>query len=129
MGVLREFSRLPDALHRVASALQAVAESQRDHAPSVERLDELERNRSIWEAEIEAGLLKADSKYKAAANAESRARKQLEKLDPFGEEGEEGPEGIPPDYVGPISPEGLQPMHEDMGVLTQKELALRMKFS
>ncbi len=129
MGVLRQISRLPDALHRVAIALQAVAESQRDHAPSVERLDELERNRSIWEAEIEAGMLKADSKYKAAANAEARTRKQLEKLDPFDEEGEEVPVGIPPQYADLGAAEGLPAVYPDLGVLSPKELARRMKFS
>ncbi len=73
--------------------------------------------------------MKADSKYKAAANAEARTRKQLEKLDPFDEEGEEGPEGISPlnAYLGPA--ETVPAMHQDMGLLSPKELALRMKFS
>jgi len=95
----------------------------------VDRLDELERNRSIWEAEMEAGILRADSKLKAAANAESRTRKQLEKLDPFIEEGDEIPEGIPPQYADLGPPEALPAMHSDLGLLTPKELALRMKFS
>ena len=128
MSVLREISRLPDALHRVASALQAVAESQRDHAPSEERLDELERSRSIWEAEIEAGLLKADSKYKAAANAESRTRKQLEKLDPFLDEGGPIQDGIPPEYVSVSEEEGVQPLPLAMAEPSKRELAKRMKF-
>ncbi len=129
MGVLRELRRLPDALHRVASALQAVAESQREYAPSDERLDELERTRSIWEAEMEAGFMKAESKYKAANAAESRARKQNEKLDPFLEESDDLPEGIPPQYADFGPAETLPAMRPDLGLLTPKELALRMKFS
>ncbi len=129
MGVLREISRIPDALHRLTSTLQALAEAQRDNGPSEERLDELERSRSIWEAEVEAGMMKADSKYKAAAAAESRARKQNEKLDPFLEESDEIPEGIPPQYADFGPAETVPAMHQDLGLLSPKELALRMKFS
>lgn len=129
MGFFREISRLPDALHRLSATLQAVAESQREHAPSLERLDELERNHAIWEAEMDARMMKADSKYKAANNAEQRTRKQIEKLDPFDDQGAEVPEGIPPKYAGAVDPEGMLPLHEDLAVLSPKQLALRMKFS
>ncbi len=129
MGVLREISRLPDAIHRLSSTLQAVLTEWKETAPGNERLDELERSRSIWEAEMEAGMMKADSKYKAAAAAESRARKQNEKLDPFLEESDDLPEGIPPQYADFGPAETVPAMHQDLGLLSPKELALRMKFS
>ena len=109
--------------------LAALAKAQREHAPSEERLDDLERSRSIWEAECEAELLKATSKYKAAAAAEQRMRKINEKTDPFDEEGEEVTEGIPPEYVGASEANEMLPLREDLGLLSPKELALRMKFS
>lgn len=128
MGVLREISRLPDAIHRLTSTLRALAETQRESAPLEARVEELERDRAMWEAEMEAAYLKADSKYKAAANAESRTRKQLEKLDPFGSEGEEVPEGIPPEYAEVSEAEGMHPMHLDVAPPNSKALALRMKY-
>lgn len=129
MGILREITRLPDAIHRLAVAIHALSDVQAQNAPGTERLDELERNRAIWEAEVEAGLLKADSKYKAAAAAESRAKRQVDKLDPFAEEGDQEPDGIPAEYVGFGENETLQPVRPDLGLLSPKQLALRMKFS
>ena len=81
---------------------------------------------------MEAELLKADSTYKAAANAESRARtmeRHAEKLtDPFTENGEPVEEGIPPEYVVAGEAEGVQPVRVDVAPVSQKELAKRMKF-
>lgn len=45
-----------------------------DLAPLKERMDEFDRGRALWEANMEAELLKADSKYKSARNAEERAK-------------------------------------------------------
>jgi len=78
---------------------------------------------------MEARMMKADSKYKAAANAESRTRKQIEKLDPFDDQGDQVEEGIPPEYAGASDAEGMLPLHPDLAVLSPKQLALRMKFS
>jgi len=128
LGIFKEISRLPDALHRLSSTLQAVAESQREHAPSLERLDELERTQAIWEAEMDARMMKADSKYKAAANAESRTRKQLEKLDPFDDQSDEVQEGIPPEYALASEAEGMLDVRMDVAPLNSKVLATRMKF-
>jgi len=77
---------------------------------------------------MEAEYLRADSKYKAAANAESRTRKQLEKLDPFDEESEEGARGIPPEYADLGPPEALPPVYPDVAPLNSKALAQRLKF-
>jgi len=75
MGVLSEISRLPAAIHRLTASVQALTELQRQDGPSVERLDELERSRSLWEAGMEALVMRADAKLKASRNAEERARK------------------------------------------------------
>jgi len=129
LGILREISRLPEALNGLSYVLAALAKAQNEHAPAEDRLDELERSRSIWEAECEAELLKATSKYRAATAAEQRMRKINEKADPFDEEGEEITEGIPPEYAGASDAEGLLPLHPDLALLSPKQLALRMKFS
>ena len=97
-----------------------------------ERLDELERSRALWEAEMEAGFLKADSKYKAAAAAEARTRKQLDKLDLFDSEGEEGQEALQPHNAPGGEAEGVFPVHVDVAPdyrPSAKEYALRHKFS
>lgn len=140
MGVLREISRLPEALQRVTSALMRVVakldlliDQQEQQGPAEERLEELERSRARWEAEIEAMLLKADSTLKSAANAESRARtmmKHAEKLDPFHDEGEAAEAPIVQGGYAPASEEeGLLPMHLDVAPLNSKALALRAKYS
>ena len=81
------------SLLAVTGALSQLIELQRETGPSDERLQELERTRAMWEAEMEALVLKADSTYKAASNAEARSRTMLrnaEKIaDPFAEEGDE----------------------------------------
>lgn len=99
--MFQAFRALPEAVRSVTIALEHVDQSLRDYltlqeqaGAVLERVEHLERTRSIWEAEIEAGVLKADGKLKAANNAESRARtmeRHVEKhLDPFDEDGEEG---------------------------------------
>jgi len=140
MSVLSEIRRLPGQIEGLAYALKVVAERlgalielQKQSGPSDERLNHLELTRATWEAEIEALLLKAESTYKSASNAEARSRTMLrhaEKIaDPFAEEGEEEPDGIPSEHAPVRTSEEVQPVHPDMGVLTPKELALRMKFS
>jgi len=39
-----------------------------------ERLEELELSRATWEAEIEAAMVKVESRYKAASSSEQRER-------------------------------------------------------
>ena len=58
---------ISEVLPEVLSALQTVE-------PLEDRLAELERGRSQWEAEVEAELLRSDSKFKQARNAEERTR-------------------------------------------------------
>jgi len=102
------------------------------------RIDDLEQRRAIWEAEMDAQLVKADSKYKSARNAEERARK-------LGTESYEADEGdlpseeeiqqayadlgiVPPgDAEGGDSP-GVLAMRESLEGATPKASALRAKF-
>jgi len=129
--VLREFSKLPEALRRLTCAVESLADLQREMGPGEARLDDLERSRAKWEAEMEALLMKADSSYKSAANAESRARtmeRRYEKdLDPLAEDSEEIEDGLPEPYARAGEVEELYPLH--LGVETNnKTLALRAKW-
>lgn len=105
---------------------------QREMGGSEERLEELERSRARWEAEVEAMILKAESTYKSAANAESRGRtmeRHAQKLsDPFAEEGDEVQEGIPPEYAPVGESQGVLPLRVDVAEPSKRELAKRMKF-
>jgi len=125
VSVLSDFRRLPEVIHDLNGSLLGVAallgtliDLQRENGPADERLEELERTRSMWEAQMEALMLKADSTLKSAANAESRSRTQLrhaEKLtDPFDDDREE--------IQAPL-PVGDDPRVEAEGVL-QVPLAL-----
>ncbi len=100
MSVLSEIRMLPGTIQQLAGAvvkcsltLETLLEVQAQNGPADARLEDLERTRARWEAEMEALVLKADSTLKSAANAESRSRtmvRHAEKLvDPFDDEGEE----------------------------------------
>ena len=139
LSVLREIRRLPGVVGELAMQLQGVAQAlgqlielQSQAGAADDRLDELERTRARWEAEMEALLLKADSTLKSASNAESRSRtmmKHAEKLaDPLDIEGEEEPEAVPAGYAPGSEEERLQPMRLDVAP-THKENALRYKFT
>ncbi len=138
MSVLSEIRRLPGvisdlavAVLLIAEALKAFIELRVHDGGSEERLQELERTRAMWEAEMEALQVKADSTLKSASNAESRSRTMLrhaEKLaDPLDFEGEEIEAAVPAGHAPGGEEEGLQPVH--LGVApSHKELALRHKF-
>ena len=90
---------LSNAVLEVGRTLERAIEIQAENGSSDDRLQELERTRAYWEAQMEALVLKADSTLKSASNAESRSRtmvRHAEKLvDPFSEEGDEVPETAP----------------------------------
>jgi len=74
----------------VGCVLEEISRQQRLQGPADERLDELERSRIQFEADVEGLLLKADGKLKAANNSEARER-QLKKhnerlFDPLAED-------------------------------------------
>jgi len=139
LSVLSDFRRLPGvvdglavAVLLVAEGLKALIEIEAEKGSADDRLEELERTRAHWEAQMEAILLKADSTLKSASNAESRSRTMLrhaEKLsDPLGLEGEEVEETVPEGHVPRGEEERLQPVRVDVA-LSPKELALRAKFA
>jgi len=115
--------------------IQGLAELHRQTGPAEARLEELERTRAHWEAEMEARILKADSTLKSAANAESRARslkRSYEKLaDPFDVDGEdhlpEERQEFPEGNVEAGETHGVLPLHVDLET-NNKTRALRAKF-
>lgn len=107
MRVFRQFSRLVEAIEELGRALERLARTQEDVAPSLERLEALELSRHQFEAQCEGMLLKADGKLKAASNAEARER-QLKRsyerdVDPFDEERVEASKA---NYVVPVDVPG-----------------------
>jgi len=94
ISVLRDFRNLVEAVRSLATALQGLAEIQRDAGPALDRLNKMELSRHQFEAECQGILLKADGKLKAAANAEARERQlkksyEREQLAPFDPDSEE----------------------------------------
>jgi len=99
-----------------------------------DRLSALETSRAMWEAEVEADFLKAESSRQAAMNAESRTRtmkRSYEKYaDPFLEDEQEevAPNRgiIPQQYADNGEEEGVPPVH--MGLEDPKQALMRAKF-
>lgn len=143
MAIFRQFRALIEALGAVAHSLQGVTaaleadlEAQQELGPAVDRLVGLELSRAKFEAEMSALVLKAEGKFKAAANAEARERqlkKSYERLaDEIDAEG-----GITEDSAGGSVPgldaaageaERLHALHLDVAPLDSKALALNHKF-
>jgi len=101
--MFRWFRALLAAVQAIPSALDALRPARGSALQGVEintlqikgddlgdRLDALEKSRAMWEAEMEAVLLKADSTLKAANNAESRARTTLKNAKKLGYDDDEG---------------------------------------
>jgi len=130
MGVLRDFRRAVDALERIASGLNGAVRSMQENAPSLERLQTLERDRTLWEADVEALLMKAQGKLQAAANAEARTRtmkKAYEEIDPFDAEGEEVAPPVSTSHVEGVQEAQVQ--HVPVGLAPgSKAYAQRAKF-
>jgi len=95
------------------------------------RVEELELSRGIWEAGIEADVLKAQGKLQAANNAEARARTMGRHAERFlmdgDPEGQEGSEAVRAGDDAPGAAEGVYPL--PVGLETDpKQIALRHKF-
>ena len=109
-------------------------ELRRSSGDMEDRLSALETSRAMWEAEVEADFLKAESSRQAAMNAESRTRtmkRSYEKYaDPFLEdEPEEVVTNrgiIPQQYADNGEAEGVPPVH--MGLEDPKQALMRAKF-
>jgi len=100
-GAIRD---LADALNGSRQALIDVLTHQLPEATADElgalrqRLDELERSRALWEAEVEGLLQKVEGERRQARSAEERARALLAKADPV-DSSEPGPEDLPEEYM------------------------------
>jgi len=74
---LRIFQTFRDLTQAIQSLADALVDGDDGPRAAVlgERLDGLELGRSLWEANMEALVLRAEGKLKASRNAEERARK------------------------------------------------------
>jgi len=70
-GIIEE---LVDAIRGIAMLLARYLQELSDETTFRDRLQELELSRAKWEAEIEAALVKVESRYKAASSSEARER-------------------------------------------------------
>lgn len=92
------------ALERVRVAVAAAAERQGHPIPQNDlddlrgRLDELERRRALWEAEVEGTLQKAEAAWRGARSAEERARYMARKRDADDDEGDQEELDLPEQY-------------------------------
>jgi len=131
---LEKLQAIYNALSRLTAVIESGVEESSSGGDFGGRLEALELSRKKWEAEVEAELQKATTKYKAASNSEARARTQrafYEKVD----------EGDDPSEEGEYPPEGFLPVengagsHQDpvlevpMVLETPRQAALRAKFS
>jgi len=131
LGLIKDFRRAADALERMAAGMTAAQRERLDTAPVFERLQDLEQSRSMWEAEVEGILAKAEGKLKAAANSEARERTMRKSreadLDPFGDDSDGFPEVVPIGDAPASEEEGVQPVRVDVAQ-DYKALALSRKF-
>lgn len=70
-GIIEE---LVDAIGTVSLLLGRYLHELSEESGFRDRLQELELSRAKWEAEIEAALVKVESRYKAASSSEARER-------------------------------------------------------
>ena len=133
MQVLRDFRRIADALERLAASVTAAASRQQSTTALTDRIEDLERERGLWEADVEGLLAKAEGKLKASLNAEARERtmqrKSADGFDPFLAPGEEIEATVPAGDAEAGDTEEVLPLHLGVETITPKEQRLRMKFS
>ena len=84
-GVVRRLTEALECLVSATEALRGSVVEARDWSASqgnVEaRIEELERQRTLFEAEVHSELLKAQAEYRKAGNAEKRAQKGRDAFD------------------------------------------------
>jgi len=103
-GFIKAIRELSEALNGSRRALVDVLTKELPEATAEElgalrqRLDELERSRALWEAEVEGLLQKAEGERRQARSAEERARHSLAKVEAAGSS-EPSPEDLPPGYM------------------------------
>lgn len=87
------FRSLLDACKALALAIVDLSNTvveyhrfQSTHGNLEARVEELERQRALFEAEVTGELLKAEAEYRKAANAEGRAKTAANKIDDVSED-------------------------------------------
>ncbi len=135
---IRSYARaLLEALQELALAVKVIAQAQdiREDATIGRRVDDLERSRALWEAEVEGLLAKATQERQNARNAEERARtKERNARALAGDEG--GEEGIPEEYLqilqsghAPRGPEeGVPPVRQGVARTRDEKKAAVKRF-
>lgn len=154
--ILRFFRVATEAIQRLVETHEMIAEASvqvagREQADGHlddaladldRRLDSIERNRAIWEGEMEAAMVKVDSKFRAARAAEERERHLRKSNEETDESDDEGMEGLPDEYIRAIQGlhadagegEGVPALYQDVGAagangaLSGRELARRKKW-
>lgn len=126
--MIAALKRLPESLQELVATLAAVAvllreiKEQWSQARGVQaRVEALETEQAKWHAQVEAELVRVESRYKAARSAEERARtleRHAEARNGATDLDEEGEGDLPPEYANllrqgygaPSEDEAVQPM-------------------
>jgi len=140
--VFRPFRRLLAGIEDIARSLTAIdlsltdiIQAQREVGPANDRLDNLERERAQFQAEIEGLLLRADGKLRAANNSEARERQLKKSYEKLVDTVDETGDGQTParrisdsmDDATAGEAEGMPPVHLDVAP-SNKTLAQKAKF-
>jgi hypothetical protein len=127
---------LTEGVTQLIVMLSELPQGSTTDTESAARLDALEVRQSVWEAEIEAQLVKADSKYKSARNAEERSRTMARRDAETSEGDEDGVAELQAaleqiqlqnQHAEGSQENGVQPMRQNLGI-HPKATALRAKF-
>jgi len=126
-----------DVHQRIAALLEKIDQKleARSDERSAERLDELERTRALWEAEVEGQLAKAGSAFRNARSAEERTRSMVDNVP---SEGDASSDDAIEAHIRSLrdldanggEEEGLQPVRKSVGShrASKRQNATRLKF-
>lgn len=129
----RALQAVATQLRIISDLLPEILEARSIMEPLEERVSELERARHQWEAQVEAELLRSDSKFKAARAAEERQRKMTADAEALSS-GDEGEDEVREQYLellrangGGSAPVAVQAVPESVAV-NPKTRVLQAKF-
>lgn len=129
---------LIEAITAVGTLLAGVLEALHQHGSVANRVAALEQAQSVWQAEVEARLIKADSVLKAARAAEERTRvlankaRDAEGAEGGGDEGEEAVrrflEAVQAGHAAGSEAEGVQPLRSGVAARPGKAASRAAKW-
>ena len=128
--MFKTMKRLCEALECLVSSTEALRVSMvvtnewdAAHGPVEARVEELERQRALFESEIHGELLKAQAEYRKAGNAEKRAQTAAERDEGFGDGSEESTDEFMERYNAWLRDnDGIgKPVGEVLGLLPKVE--------